>query len=176
MFELSFTYRFEAAHRFTKSCPDSCATPHGHTWRARAELRSTTADLDATDMVVEFARLKGRWKALLDKTLDHSWLTNVSDPILPALTEHIPGLRAVHFPGDPTTELLAALLFVKMEAFLDAEGLAERVTLKAIHIQETETNSVRCVARPPWAAVGVVNGFSGWWSTPDPDDRHCDPA
>ena len=176
MFELSFTYRFEAAHRFVKSCPDSCATPHGHTWRARAELCAISPDLDKADMVVEFGRLKGRWKALLDQTLDHSWLTNVNDPILPALDEHIAGLRVVRFPGDPTTELLAALLFVKMEAFLDAEDLCDRVKLQAIHVQETETNSVRCHGRPPWADGGIVHGYRGWWSTPDPADRHCDPT
>lgn len=176
MFHLAFEYRFEAAHRFTKSCAESCATPHGHSWRARLELESVSDKLDEADMVVEFARLKKSWKALVDGTLDHSFFAHFEDPILPALREHIPALRELLFPGDPTTELLAALLFCKAMRFVEEEGLDGRVRVAAVHVQETETNSVRCDHLPFWLEGGVVNGCDGWWTEGDPAARGCTPA
>jgi len=171
MFEIAFDYRFEAAHRFTKSRAYKCATPHGHSWRARLELVSHSDQLNDAEMVVEFSQLKRRWKSLVTSTLDHSFFANHEDPILEALLEHIPELRLLRFPGDPTTELLASLLFAKANAFLRAEGQTDSVEVQAVHIRETETNSVRCRALPSWLADGSVGGYRGWWSDPDPESR-----
>jgi 6-pyruvoyltetrahydropterin/6-carboxytetrahydropterin synthase len=45
------------------------------------------------------------------------------------------------FPGDPTTEALAAVFFLKLSAFLEADQLPYRV--EEIRVEETPTNAVR---------------------------------
>jgi 6-pyruvoyl-tetrahydropterin synthase len=171
MFEMSFRYKFEAAHRFTKSCADSCATPHGHTWSAELLVRSVLDGLDGNDMVVEFAKVKSRWKVLLDKVLDHSYLSNVNDPILPSLRTHIPKLRLMPFPGDPTTELLATLLFNKASKFIEADNLSGVLKVQSIQIQETPTNGITYFGDCVDLVDGSFCGYTGWWNSFDPYDR-----
>lgn len=171
MFNLLFRYKFEAAHRFTKSCSMSCATPHGHTWYAVAELRSLVPQLAQDDMVVEFSKLKKNWKTLIDETFDHSYLCNVEDALLPSMRQHIPHLRMVPFPGDPTTELIAALLFHKMQMFLQASGLDKVVEVVRVQVDETPTNSVSWTSDKSFLTNGTYRGYSGWWTSSDPKDR-----
>jgi 6-pyruvoyl-tetrahydropterin synthase len=181
-FQLTFRYRFEAAHRFTHSAAPSCMTPHGHTWFAEGIFTSDASGLGAEDMVVEFSQLKKSWKRFITETVDHSFLHHHADPILGALQEHIPGLRGLAFPGDPTTELVAALFFEKlrqMHAALKNAGGAVLAagghwpTLSEVVIQETPTNQIRYRAgAEPSAVVENLNRrFSGWWQTAEPADR-----
>ncbi len=44
------------------------------------------------------------------------------------------------FPGDPTTEALAAVFFLKLDAFLNAEALPYSVA--EVRVEETPTNTV----------------------------------
>jgi 6-pyruvoyl-tetrahydropterin synthase len=177
-YRLSFKYRFEAAHRFTKSCADSCATPHGHTWFAEAHFGAPETCLTHEDMLLEFSQLKGAWKTFIQQTVDHSFLHHYEDPILPALLKFIPKFRGLPFPGDPTTEMVAALFYSKlcsMHKEMNKE-LAEGVLIKpmAVYIQETPTNSM--TFRPPLTGTSklleqIDSKFEGWWQTPEPSDR-----
>lgn len=169
MFNIKFGYKFEAAHRLTHTCAARCMTPHGHTWRAEVELLSKTDVLDEADMVVSFAAAKRLFKVFVDETLDHSMMINADDPVRAALEEMIADVRLLPFPGDPTTERIAQLIFRKVETFIKADGLDDIVMVHEVNIIETPTNSVSY--RPTWRPPNEVKGFEGWWCSPDPLDR-----
>jgi 6-pyruvoyl-tetrahydropterin synthase len=187
--ELSFRYRFEAAHRFTKSCADSCATPHGHTWYARLAFTAAGGDLNSEDMVIEFAKLKSRWKKFITETVDHSFMHHMNDPILDSLRTHIPEFRGLPFPGDPTTEMIAAFFFAKAwvmhDALLAETSLAVLPTPRLVRIRETPTNEI-CFRAPAQTALGrpleqqpgfawlaeLNRRYQGWWQDPSPQARH----
>lgn len=176
VYQIQFTYRFEAAHRFTGSCSESCATPHGHTWYAKAcfQAPSTELDLDGNDMIVEFAELKKNWKRFIQETADHSFLHHHEDPILPALRKAIPKFRGLPFPGDPTTELVAALFFAKLEVMHASTPNADRLYLSSVAIRETPTNSMIFRRSPSGrsALLEKINArYNGWWQSAAPGDR-----
>lgn len=183
-FRLAFRYRFEAAHRFTQSCADSCATPHGHTWHAQAIFTSPSFMFGFDDMVMEFSQLKHAWKTFITGTVDHSFLHHHKDPLLPALQEHIPGFRGLPFPGDPTTELIAALFFAKLTAMHEAlrasihhpDPWPEPIS---VVIRETPTNQVTFRGDTPRAMAllaRIDEEHKGWWRDPDPGTRHLRPT
>ena len=176
-FHLSFRYRFESAHRFTLSCADSCATPHGHTWYAEAVFASTNDDLGGDQMLAEFSLLKKGWKKFITEIADHSFMHHHNDPILGALREHIPQFRGLPFPGDPTTEMIAALFFNKLTAMheqLAGSSVAPHALPQPVEviIQETPTNRVRYfVGRSPALLDKINAAYIGWWQSPDPASR-----
>lgn len=174
-FDLSFTYRFEAAHRLTKASAIACMTPHGHTWYAKAVFSSESAQVGADDMVAEFSLIKKGWKTFIQETADHSYLHHHEDALLTAMKDHIPNFRGLPFPGDPTTELIAALFFAKIQAMhrelKSARPLPNPAT---VVIQETPTNTVTLHAGPSltkWLQT-IDERFDGWWQTADPNARH----
>lgn len=176
MFSLRFTYRFEAAHRFLDSAAPACMTPHGHTWKATLVVSSEHA-LDSRGMVEEFGTLKNGWKTFIQTVVDHSYLHHVSDPLLAPMTQHVTGLRALPFPSDPTTEVIAACFLKKATALGISrgpklvDGSEEPLEFQlGIEIEETATNTVRLNLAPGdnverW--VPSLRHWDGWWSDPD---------
>lgn len=141
MYEVNFKYRFEAAHRFVGSCSTQCSTPHGHTWYASLCLQSVTDELDQNQMLVEFGELKKPWMHFITKVADHSFMINEKDPLISALVDHIPNVRLIRFPGDPTTELVAQLFYLKAKAlYKPFEAL---IRPKSVYIEETPTNHLK---------------------------------
>lgn len=182
-FCLTFGYRFEAAHRLSQALASQCNTPHGHTWHAEASFLSPTISLDDDDMVMEFAQLKGGWKSFIQTTVDHSYLHHHNDQLLPAMRDVIPDFRGLPFPGDPTTELIAALFFSKLSVMHDdllnkirASGKTPPTGLYAnsVLIKETPTNSVLFCKGPAsdFLLQKLNEKFEGWWQVADPQARH----
>lgn len=177
-FGFDFRYKFEAAHRFTKSCFDSCATPHGHTWYATLKVSADRNDqFKKTEMVAEFATMKRQWRKLIDDTFDHSFMVNAEDPLIKPLVEILPGARLIEFPGDPTTELIAMLLLHKMKVILaEAARTApelDGLRIDAVVVEETPTNTVTCRSSQCIPSSGEYRGFVGWWCLPDVTLRSC---
>ncbi len=166
-FALQFTRRFSMAHRLTSGCSTLCATPHGHNEHVTVELRAKTdAALDGqTNMVVEFAKAKSRWHAFVDGAMDHALQLAETDPLLAFADANYPDWRVVVTPGDPTTELVAALLLSKCQAILDDEGLPLVVT--RVLLEETPTNTVIAEA----AALALLPAGEGWWTRADQSTR-----
>ena len=170
--ELRFKYRFEAAHRFTQSTSPACMTPHGHTWYATLHLKTSTS-LNKNDMSVEFHQVKSEWKSLLANTFDHSFMINMNDPLRePTLQVH-PSARLILFPGDPTTELVALLLFNKCEMFMTNSPWKTEITVSGITIDETPTNSIHCDRTFYSQNISKYSKYWGWWSTAVIEDRGC---
>ena len=179
MFEVSFQYRFEAAHRFIKSASIPCMTPHGHSWRVFLRIFSSQP-LNTNEMVEEFSLLKGAWKRFIKETVDHSFFHHCEDPILPALREHIPQFRSLPFPGDPTTELIAACFLRKAQAIGVASGLSDpNCPLNiAVEIQETQTNRVTLSLanlEDLDSLAPTLCSHIGWWDDADLEARWIRP-
>lgn len=170
--ELRFKYRFEAAHRFTQSTSPACMTPHGHTWYATLHLQ-TQAPLNKNDMSVEFHQLKSEWKDLISNVFDHSFLCNSHDPLVESLLKVHKDARLMLFPGDPTTELIALLLFHKCEHFLLNSAWKKDVAVSGITIDETPTNSIHCDRSFYLENISRYSAYSGWWSTAEITARNC---
>lgn len=169
MFELDFTYRFETAHRFTKG-NSKCATPHGHTWQASLEFAASPSDLQSNDMIEDFANLKAAWRKFLTGTVDHSMMHHYQDPLAPVMRELVTGFRGLPFPGDPTTELVAALFLLKAQAMTKSLP----VHPVAVTVQETPTNRLRFRAEgiPEFLKVSRLRElYQGWWDSENPDSR-----
>ncbi|MCA9615598.1 MAG: 6-carboxytetrahydropterin synthase [Myxococcales bacterium] len=166
-FVLRFTRRFSMAHRLIAGQSTKCATPHGHNELVTVDLvAAAPAPLDGhANMVTEFARAKGRWHRFVDEHLDHALQLSEHDPLLALAGEHFVQWRLVVTPGDPTTELLAALLAAKCGAFLAAEGTGLRVA--RVTIEETPTNAVVFEGNPH----DVLPAREGWWSRADDSTR-----
>ena len=169
MYELEFTYRFEAAHRFTKG-NSRCATPHGHTWQATLCFSAPADTLNDSDMIEEFTVLKGAWKAFITATVDHSYLHHREDPLLPVLRETVPHFRGLPFPADPTTEVIAGLFLLKARRMCRGQQLDP----VAVIVQETPTNRVRFTREGLTALeerLDLASCPHAWWTVPAPDSR-----
>lgn len=155
------------AHRLTSGHSALCATPHGHNEFVTVELAPTSpARLDGTaNMVVEFASAKQRWHEFVDHTLDHALQLSASDPLLAVADAQFPQWRLVVTPGDPTTELLGALLASKCQSILEDEALPLRV--ERLLLEETPTNTVVVTGD----GRDLLPVAEGWWTRPDGSAR-----
>lgn len=172
MLQLQFTRRYSAAHRFLNEASRKCMTPHGHNWFVRITVAAgQPARLDGdNNMVYEFKQAKADWHRFIDERVDHSFQLNERDPLIAWFRAHEPE-RLPHLlitPGDPTTEMMVALLQCKAQAFLDAA--ATGLVVQEVHLEETPTNSVVLTGPhayrthlPPWPA----DQASSWWQRAD---------
>jgi len=166
MFELVFTRRYSMAHRLRFCGSEKCAVPHGHNEIVRAHLVAKEANrLDGcANMVEPFADAKRQWHEWIDNKVDHALQLSEDDPLLAYFEAHEPKRlqQIMTFPGDPTTELLAACFLSKITAFLLEAG--GRLVCKKIEIEETPTNTV--VFDGEAHAVLPVRR-EGWWIRAD---------
>lgn len=130
MYQISKTFRFEAAHRLANQYSGKCAHLHGHSWSVEVFLKSQA--LDALGFVKDFGDLKPirEW---IDQFLDHGTLVSETDPeLLHFLQTHEQKHYVVH--GNPTCETLAKSLFDQFTALgfdLDAVRISETCTSSA---------------------------------------------
>lgn len=144
---IEFSRRFSMAHRLLKVGSPKCATPHGHNEIVTVRLAPLGAfELGGANALAPFEAVKGRWHAWIDHQVDHAMQLAADDPLVGYFREHEPErlARLMIFPGDPTTEALAALLFLKLSAFLKAEETPYRVA--HVRVEETPTNAVEADA------------------------------
>ena len=169
MFEMIFRRKWEAAHRFIEeeNRTTLCTQPHGHTWRVEVRLVSPTPRLmDGKSNTVElFHTVKEKWHSFIDQTLDHAFMVNHHDSLLPVLRKENPNGRFVVTPGDPTTEMLAALFKSKLDAVLASTG--KNLVCSDLTIHETETNSIRFLGNPKEVLPLISNLKNPWWTRAD---------
>ena len=88
--------------------PDKCRFPHGHT--RKVEFLLEAANLDRNEMVCDFKIVKEIIGDYLE-TLDHAMCINTKDPAYAELRARY-GDRVVPFENeDPTTEVMARVIF-----------------------------------------------------------------
>ena len=167
MAALEFTRRYAMAHRLIADPHDKCATPHGHNEFVAIRVAPTApVRFGGANMTTPFAAVKARWCAWIDGAVDHAFQVNAADPLIDFFRAHEPHrlARLLVAPGDPTTEVLAALFWCKLEAFLAADDLPYVVT--AIRVEETPTNAV-LLTRETFDPGDCGLATDGWWRRPD---------
>ena len=165
--EISFTRRFSMAHRLLFSGSQKCETPHGHNELVTARLRYVGEPSICTDanIAMDFGELKRDWHAWIDSSVDHALQLGTSDPLIDYFRVNEPErlARILVTPGDPSTELVAALFLSKYACFLAA--IDAPFVVDAIELQETPTNAVT-VRKEDLALFPAVN-TNGWWKRSD---------
>ncbi|MBU2600019.1 6-carboxytetrahydropterin synthase QueD [bacterium] len=95
MYELMVEEYFSAAH-YLREYVGKCSKLHGHNWKVQVFI--TTNSLDSLGMVVDFNKLKGILKKVLEK-LDHYCLNDLE----------------VFAWKNPTSENIAGFIFHEIE-------------------------------------------------------------
>lgn len=143
-------FTFDAAHQLVGHC-DKCANLHGHTYRVAVTVagdRNEQPGSSSEGMVIDFTDLKGYVKPLVD-ALDHSFIAQGNEPILPVLREtgskvYLLGMRS-------TAENLATHIFDRIHALL-LEHLrsslqTSKVALHSVKVWETPTSYVEVLRK-----------------------------
>ena len=136
MITLTRTFTFESAHRLAKGYPDKCKNIHGHSFTG--ELRVACDRLDCYDMGVDFAVLKDFLKNIEDY-FDHKLILHESDSQLIALCEN-EDWEIVTLPQNPTSEVLAQMIFEQARLVLEAKH-----PCKIVSVMIAETCTSKCV-------------------------------
>jgi 6-pyruvoyltetrahydropterin/6-carboxytetrahydropterin synthase len=138
------TIEIESGHMLSKH-HENCKYPHGHS--RQVELILESDELDANDMVCDFAVLKIALRGFLD-SLDHAMCINTKDPMYKAFKKTY-GDRVIGFDDtDPTTEVIAKMIFDTVKDSLDRYSskkvqpyrLAKGVRLVRARVWETSTS------------------------------------
>lgn len=140
---LEFTRRYAMAHRLRTDPSSKCAIPHGHNEIVSIRLAPrATFRFSGSNIAAPFEAVKRRWHQWIDDHVDHTLMLDEADPLVGYFRENEPERlpRIMTFPGDPTTEALAACFFLKGAAFLAHEDLP--FEMEAVRVEETPTNAV----------------------------------
>ena len=169
MFEMTFFRRFEAAHRLIEgeNGKSICAQPHGHSWNVTVSLSPKTEQkLDHREnTLVLFDRAKKSWHNWIDNHIDHSFIYNDQDPLLPFMLKQLPEGRHVVVPGDPTTEMVSVILKAKLESFLRDEDVP--LDCVSVRIGETPTNGMLFTGNPADHLPKTEKLGEKWWQRSD---------
>lgn len=162
MAALEFTRRYAMAHRLLADPISKCATPHGHNETVSVLLAPRSRfRFGGANAIAPFEAVKGSWRRWIDEHVDHALQLNQADPLLDYFRAREPERlqRIMTFPGDPTTEALAACMWLKFAAFIAAESLPFEVA--RVRVEETPSNTVvlerdlfdpeTCGDAPGWA-------------------------
>ncbi len=107
---------FEATHRLIHY-RGKCFRLHGHQWRVQVWIEGT-AD-ERTGIVLDYNCIKE-----VVGQFDHQVILNAEDPMVASIEAFHP---VVTTPGDPTSELIAALIADMIDAEAERQGLDARV-------------------------------------------------
>lgn len=125
--------------------PSKCRYPHGHTRKVEFVLEAD--ELDRNDMVCDFKLVETIIADYL-ATLDHALCVNTADPAYGQLRA-LYGDRIVPFEQeDPTTEVMARVIFQVFSARLDVYAMKRRrqyplrkcVRLVSVKVWETASS------------------------------------
>ena len=138
------TIEIENGHMLSKH-PGNCKYPHGHS--RQVELILQADELDQNDMVCDFKVIKKALKGFLD-SFDHAMCMNTNDPMYETFREAYGGRIIGVEEKDPTTEVVAKLIFDNVIKGLneyatqnDADyPLAQGVRLVSVKVWETSTS------------------------------------
>ena len=87
--------------------PGKCRHLHGHS--VKASITLFASELNDQGMVMDFSEVSAAAMEYIDGTLDHNFLLNRKDPIVPLLEQA--GERFLLIDQHPTAEVLAEMIF-----------------------------------------------------------------
>lgn len=137
MNRITRSFRIDMGHRLMNH-ESKCRNVHGHSYTF--ELTVQAAQLDAVGRVVDFGVLKEVVGGWLDTTLDHGFVVQEGDPLIPALQAI--DTKTVVLDCPPSIENLVKVVFDKAWELLENTGLT------VTHVRGYETPSC-------WADYGI---------------------
>lgn len=140
-YRIAKTFEIESGHLLSKH-PEKCRFPHGHSRRVEVVLAAD--QLDANDMVCDFKAVKHALADFLAR-YDHALAINTADPQFAYFTQTY-GERIVPFRDtDPTSEVMAKVIFDelarRLAAHAPAGGYVIGAHVRVERVRVTETSS-----------------------------------
>lgn len=127
---------FDAAHRLLNH-ESKCRNVHGHRYAVEVHLTLlSSSSLDEAGRIVDFGDVKEKLGGWIDAYLDHAYIANASDPLLPALIEQ--RMKVCQVPFETSAENLAVFLLVQARKVLDLPN----ARVSKLVLFETPTSSV----------------------------------
>jgi len=105
-----------------------CANLHGHRWRVEVWMEGEPDP--ATHILIDYSLIK----QVIEK-YDHQIILNCDDPMVPRIQEFHPVITT---PGDPTSELMAAI--IHDDLYKVCQDLGIKVTITKIRVWESPTS------------------------------------
>jgi 6-pyruvoyltetrahydropterin/6-carboxytetrahydropterin synthase len=148
------SFTVESGHLLSKH-PGVCRFPHGHTRRVDVVLSSES--LDERDMVCDFKAIKLAVEEFIER-FDHAMAVNSNDPRLPGLMAAGAERVIVFENEDPTTEVMARVIFEHLTTALKSRieltdpkdgakySFPSGIALDRVRVTETPTS---------WAEYGA---------------------
>lgn len=135
--QITKEFKFEMAHKLSKSYTEKCQHIHGHSYRVIVTLDSP--NLNDEGVVVDFTQVKEVLSPLFDK-LDHSFLCHCLDESLDLIMQlkERDKRRIFICSKNPTAEHLAAFILAKLKASTIS------VFAWKVEVFETATSSAAC--------------------------------
>ena len=117
---------FDASHRLLHY-KGKCACLHGHRWKVEVWVEGQVDPV--TGILADYNMIRETIE-----TYDHQVILNESDPMVACLMKFQPVITT---PGDPTSELLAAIIRARIDQACTSAGLD--ATVVKIRVWESPT-------------------------------------
>lgn len=136
-------FKFEMAHKLSKSYTCKCQHIHGHSYRML--LTFICQDLNDEMVVIDFTKVKEEFKYIVD-FFDHSFMIHKDDKAVGELTYlakegHYPLIVASH---NPTAEYIALVVYGEiMKRFKNPEHELSKLEGFEVEVFETATSSAK---------------------------------
>ena len=105
-----------------------CANLHGHRWKVEVWMEGEPDP--ATQILIDYSLIK----QVIDK-YDHQIILNRDDPMVSRIEEFHPVITT---PGDPTSELIAAI--IRDDLYAICRDLGIKATIPKIRVWESPTS------------------------------------
>jgi 6-pyruvoyltetrahydropterin/6-carboxytetrahydropterin synthase len=105
-----------------------CANLHGHRWKVEVWIEGETDP--ATQILIDYSLIK----QVIDK-YDHQIILNRADPMVSRIEEFHPVITT---PGDPTSELIAAI--IRDDLYVVCREMGIKATIPKIRVWESPTS------------------------------------
>lgn len=139
MYTVEIQHNFETAHRLSDpGSPIKCMSIHGHSWLATVVIEGE--ELDQNGILVEFGAFKQQWRGWLDDHVDHHLVLRRGDPLAEAILAVYPRQRLLLLDENPTTEVIARVLYERATEILLALDPRVPARIRRVHVQETRVN------------------------------------
>jgi 6-pyruvoyltetrahydropterin/6-carboxytetrahydropterin synthase len=104
-----------------------CANLHGHRWKVEVWMEGEPDP--ETQILIDYSLIK----QVINK-YDHQIILNLDDPMVPRIEEFHPVITT---PGEPTSELMAAIIRDDLSAICRERGI--KATVTKIRVWESPT-------------------------------------
>lgn len=140
--QITKEFKFEMAHKLSKSYTCKCQHIHGHSYRVLITLKGYR--LNDENVVIDFTKVKEVVKPIIE-LLDHSFMIHKDDKVCDELIDAAKrgGFSIIVAKKNPTAEFLAGLFYGELYSHFFHK---EDKLLLEVEVFETATSSAKVSA------------------------------